>query len=486
LPASTSAASRFGISLEKTRLRILYFQLLRKLKPNACCDIGCNDGQAALLAKDAAPAAAIYAFEANPEIYQLHHGRLAAAGIHHFHLAVSDCRGEVNVFAPITLSKMWVDGALVEAAIAEPADTGKTSLLQRVEEATYREFKVPAQSLDGFFRDTGRNVQQSTFALWIDVEGAAAAVLAGAESVLASTAALFIELENFPFWKNQRTAGYVADFLEERGFVAIARDREFGDDQFNVVFLHRASMTRAGIILAHPGYPERELPVYIPSFNNPTYLRGMTEQLTRIGLGNIVVVDNGSEFPPQVELLRSLEQRFRIIRPKTNPGPRYFFRNAEFYAGLPQHFCITDPDLEFNPALPADFVKHLIDLTERHRIGKAGFATDISQPELMHQQQFQIGEERCHIWEWEAQSWQNPIATEDEETIYRARIDTTFAIYNKAFFDPADYLAAIRVAGPYTSRHLPWYRDHRLPADEEAFYCASSKHSFYRGTPPSS
>jgi FkbM family methyltransferase len=451
-----------------------------------CCDIGCNDGQAALLAREAVPDAAIHAFEANPEIYRLHHSRLAAAGIHHSHLAVNECGGEVNVFAPPTLSKIWIDGTLVDASIAEPADTGKTSLLQRNEDASYRQFKVHAQSLDGFFRDAGRNIQQSRFALWIDVEGAAAAVLKGAESVLASTAAIFIEVENFPFWKNQRTAGDVAKFLEERGFVAIARDREHGDDQFNVVFLHRRYVAPAEIVLAHPGYPASELPVYIPSFNNPTYLRGMTDQLMSVGLGNIIVVDNGSEFPPQLELLRSLEQRFKVIRLKENPGPRYFFRDAAFYHSLPQHFVIADPDLQFNPALPADFVQHLVDLTERHRMGKAGFATDISEPELMHQQRFQIGEGRYHIWEWEAQSWENPVAVEGEDMIYIARIDTTFAIYNKAFFDPTNYLAAIRVAGRYTSRHLPWYRDQRLPPDEEAFYRATSKSSFYRGTPPTS
>lgn len=198
------------------------------------------------------------------------------------------------------------------------------------------------------------------------------------------------------------------------------------------------------------------------------------------------MVDNGSEFPPQIELLRSLEPRFQILRLNANPGPRYFFRDAKFYDSLPQHFCITDPDLEFNPALPPDFLRHLLDLTVRHQVGKAGFATDISEPERMHQQQFQIGEERCHIWEWEAQSWQNPIAAEGEDMAYLARIDTTFAVYNKEFFDTADYLAAIRVAGRYTARHLPWYRNHALPTEEAAFYRATSKHSFYCGTPPSS
>ena len=43
-----------------------------------------------------------------------------------------------------------------------------------------------------------------------------------------------------------------------------------------------------------------------------------------------------------------------------------------FYDGLPNYFIYTDPDIEFNKNLPLNFIQHLINLTEKHRIGKGG------------------------------------------------------------------------------------------------------------------
>lgn len=211
----------------------------------------------------------------------------------------------------------------------------------------------------------------------------------------------------------------------------------------------------------------------------------MIEQLRGIGLTNIIVVDNGSEYPPFLEYLDSLEGKLSILRLKENRGPRRLFHDAALYDQLPKHFCLTDPDLEFNPGLPPDFLQHLADLTTKYRVGKAGFSLDISEPEKMIATPFQIGKERYRIWEWEAQFWQTRLEEKDDPA-YRAKIDTTFAVYNKEFFSAENFLDAIRVAGRYTARHLPWYADHRLPPEEADFYQATSRHSFYTGTPPKS
>ncbi len=41
------------------------------------------------------------------------------------------------------------------------------------------------------------------------------------------------------------------------------------------------------------------------------------------------------------------------------------------------------------------------------------------------------------------------------------------------------FLRAVRVGGNFTCRHLPWYRDNRLPPEEEAFYRSTARDSFY-------
>ena len=483
---SSLTSAEIGAVADNVTLRGLYFDLLRRLQPDVCCDIGAHDGQAASKAKEAAPGAEVYAFEANPEIYELYRTRLENAGVHYLNLAITERSGEVTVYAPRTLSKAWHNGSIVNASITEPGDTGKTSLLRRNEAATYREFTVASHSLDEFFTSKIRDFPACRFALWIDVEGAAALVLLGAETILENTAAIFVELEGHPFWSEQRTADRVIEFLMERGFVPVARDREYGDDQFNVLFVRAAYRDAIDELILRPHvYPLREVPVLIPVFNNPTYLRKMIEQLRGVGLPNIVVVDNGSLYPPFLEYLDSLEGRLRVVRLNENSGPRRLFRDTTLYDRLPQYFCITDPDLEFNPELPSDFLQHLTDLATKYRVGKAGFSLDISEPEKLIAVPFQIGEESYHIWEWEAQFWQARLDEEDDPA-YRASIDTTFAVYNKEFFRAENFLDAIRVAGRYTARHLPWYADHHLPSEEADFYRTASKHSFYTGTPPKS
>ena len=82
------------------------------------------------------------------------------------------------------------------------------------------------------------------------------------------------------------------------------------------------------------------------------------------------------------------------------------------------------------------------------------------------------------IWDWEAQFWAHPLEG-GPDPIYKASLDTTFAVYNKKYFDPASFLEGVRIAGRYTCRHLPWYRDRHMPPEEEAFYRATAKFSYF-------
>ena len=226
------------------------------------------------------------------------------------------------------------------------------------------------------------------------------------------------------------------------------------------------------------------IPVYVPCFNNPTYLEMMVDQLIGLGFGNVVVVDNGSTFPPMLSYFERLPESVSLIRLRQNRGPRDLFTDPTNYAQLPDYFCLTDPDLQFNPDLPANFLDDLIEATETYRIGKAGFGLQISDHENMLQRKFPIGSQEYCIWEWEEQFWKTPLSrTRSGDQIYRAEIDTTFAVYNKRYFDPTypDCLKAVRIADRLTCRHLPWYRDNLLTPDEEDYYRATARFSVYAG-----
>lgn len=225
-----------------------------------------------------------------------------------------------------------------------------------------------------------------------------------------------------------------------------------------------------------------EPPILIPVFNNPFYCRMMVDQLLQLGLSRIVLIDNASSSAEMQQLLNTMEARTTVIRLRRNAGPKYFARNWFFYLRLPQIFCVTDPDIQFNAALPSNFLQILTSLTEEHKIGKAGFALNIQDHHAFRDISVNFKGQTHDIVSWESQFWQHQIATTQAgDPVYKADIDTTFALYNKRFFvrKKAGFYRALRVAGDFTARHLPWYREGEIDLAEERAYAASQKFSWY-------
>ncbi len=491
------------------RLTSLLWDVLERLRPTVFFDIGAFDGACAVAAKQRFPRLLVYSFEANPEIFALHKANVSAAGVKYLNRAIADSVGPVKIYAPRTLSRYYDKGVVLPGHINEPKTTGKTSLLLRNEDAVYEEFNVDGTTLDGFLAEEGFDVAEQRIALWIDAEGAADKVLKGAEKALASSVAVLIEAENFEFWKDQKDSAYLTRELIAKGFIPVARDREYGDHQFNILFVKAALMPRIASelfdaksplrsCLTSPasqqapasvrtkpssslgGHFQKRIPILIPVFNSVTYLKSMVSQLRRFGFEEIIAIDNASSFPPLLDYLSQGVSDLSVIRLEENKGPHNLFLDPKNLLSLPDQFCITDPDLELNPSLPDDFIYELIALTEKHRVGKAGLALNISDWSKMRHEKFRIGAADYQIWEWEAQFWKNPVGfTSTGDEVYSAAVDTTFAVYNKRFFEPADHLKGVRVGGKYTCRHLPWYKDRIVPPEEEAFYRASQKFSYY-------
>lgn len=501
------------------RLQDAFLDLFRTLRPSLFFDIGANDGTASIAVREVAPGCVVHAFEANPRIHAKNRDRLETQGIRYWNLAVSDQVGRTVVYAPRTLSRAYVGGEVVAASITEGEDTGKTSLLRRNEDASYTEFEVEATTLDAFADAHVPDWRDRAIFLWVDVEGACDRVLAGGASLLSRTRAIFLETEGFDFWQGQATVGTVVTRLIRAGFLPVARDREYGDKQFNVLFVHQDGLgeilpqifdSRAALRLcgrsetkvsAAPPPPQEaalfrrypsfgaamqaEIPVVIPCFNAVTYARGMVEQLRARGLRRLILVDNASTYAPMREYLANPGPGVTVITQAENKGPRDVLLDPTSFALLPQIFCVTDPDLLLNPAMPEDFLAQLVALTESLSIGKAGLAIDIADRAAMRQEDFLIVGQYRKIWDWEGQFWREPLEPlPTGDPVFRAEVDTTFALYNKRFFDRRDFSKAVRVAGRYTCRHLPWYNENGLPPEEEQFYRSHARHSYYLGGDP--
>lgn len=206
-------------------------------------EAGAKDGGVSARVKAAVPEARAVAFEGNPFTYKRFRSKHGpdSSGVEYLHLALSDAEGELTF-----RTRVRDDG--------RPSADGQGSLLPRVGNHGHAEVTVPATTLDRFFADSlGKR-----FALWVDVEGAAGSVLAGATDVLRRADVVIVEVEERPYWDGQALRGDIVATLRAHGLVPIARDFQTRY-QFNLVFvsreLRKSPDVKAGLAAARRARP---------------------------------------------------------------------------------------------------------------------------------------------------------------------------------------------------------------------------------------
>jgi hypothetical protein len=121
--------------------------------------------------------------------------------------------------------------------------------------------------------------------------------------------------------------------------------------------------------------------------------------------------------------------------------------------------------------MPADCLEVLASLVEEFNVAKAGLALANDRPPLVYAGIYHCGKS---ITDFEAQYWTRPRPSTKHPNleIYDSGIDTTFAVYDKSRFSGG--YEAVRVAGKFTCKHLPWYPAHNHASftreDIEAMY----------------
>jgi len=209
-------------------------------------------------------------------------------------------------------------------------------------------------------------------------------------------------------------------------------------------------------------------PVLIPTFNNPTYLRSMTEQLFKYNLNDLIILDNHSSTPEMLELLQSFEC---VVN---TDGPYDYLENKNFYDWLPNYFIITDPDIGFNKELPNNFIEIFKEISEKYCKFKVGFALDLDLKEenILDLPDYHVlNGINVTARHWESYFWMHEIGKNElGDPIYTAWLDTTFCLVNKKYLtDPCKN--AVRVAGKFTSQHYGWYKNPSVPKNElETYY----------------
>jgi len=213
----------------------------------------------------------------------------------------------------------------------------------------------------------------------------------------------------------------------------------------------------------------KPIPVFIISYNQYTYLKSMIEQLSKYPSMSLNVIDNKSTYPPLIEYLKQLESdgKVRVLYQPENYGHKVYERD-EIVALGGDKYIVTDPDLLLNPNIPNNFVEILSNISDKYKANKVGFALDIKNNINMNRK-IQVTNNDANVFgaavwkkqegktiqEMEADFWKQKIDDPDYE-LYRAPIDTTFALINKAYYKKGSMENCIRVAGDFTAVHRTW------------------------------
>lgn len=201
------------------------------------------------------------------------------------------------------------------------------------------------------------------------------------------------------------------------------------------------------------------IPIIINNYNQYDYLIRLIKSLEDRGYRNIHILDNESSYPPLLEFYKKCKYPVYLL--KKNLGYLAFWISGIYKMFFNQYFVYTDPDVVLCEECPADFMERFYKLLKRHPLAcKAGFSLKIDDLPAHYPN-------REKVIDWESQFWEKEI----EPGVYRAPIDTTFALYRPFTKNTRDILdKMMRTGFPYQVRHMPWYVDPSHLTENEYFY----------------
>jgi len=204
-----------------------------------------------------------------------------------------------------------------------------------------------------------------------------------------------------------------------------------------------------------------ETPVFINTRDRSEPLIKLLQWLSEAGYKNIIFVDNDSTYPGLLDIFaRTPFQVLPLGRNGMQKAPWESLAVRFFAKGKP--YIVTDPDVVPTAKTPKDVVTHLYQILYRYpsykKVGVALKIDDLPDHYSMKQ----------HVIDWESRFWKPSLLIEKD--VYRADVDTTFALYRG---DTWWLLSpSLRVGGVYEMRHEPWYQDLNKPSDDMMYYRA--------------
>jgi hypothetical protein len=220
------------------------------------------------------------------------------------------------------------------------------------------------------------------------------------------------------------------------------------------------SILTVGILLFF--LTRESIPIVTIGYNNLHFLKNFINQIKKFN-NPIIVFDNKSTYAPMFEYYKEIKQelgsKIQIRLMDKNYGSAVYLRLRNT---LPKKFILSDSDLFLNPKMPQNFSDILYNLSNKYKAYKIGLALDISDKEKFLKCDNYINGKS--IYDWEKEFWKKKIQDPNYE-LYSAPTDTTFCLINDNYIGGPQ----IRIAGNFTAKHLPWYKNYlrnHIPADE--------------------
>lgn len=205
----------------------------------------------------------------------------------------------------------------------------------------------------------------------------------------------------------------------------------------------------------------KDIPIIINNFNRLSSTRNMYEFLRDRGFTNITILDNNSTYPPLMEWYSTLKEK-ELVRFQSNIGAYCLFDSGYLKNITSEYVVYSDSDIELNALMPDNFLEVMKEKLLVYNQQKIGLALRIDDvPQNCYRNCF------TGTIDHEKQFWVNRL----EMDLYRAMVDTTFCLLrNPVHHD----LQALRIAGNFTARHLPWYSEYSSLNEEEKYFIENS------------
>lgn len=203
------------------------------------------------------------------------------------------------------------------------------------------------------------------------------------------------------------------------------------------------------------------IPIFIISYNRVSCLKDLIAWLENAKYKNIIIVDNASTYPPLLEFLKETSCKVEYL--PQNMGHLAVWKCGLFDDMLKnQYYVVTDCDVIPDTECPLDIVEHC-----HHLLKKLPSLTKVG-PSLRIDNIPDSFAKKQQVVEWESQFWRETI---DAFPLYKAPIDTTFALYRPGIYpENRKWFASGRTFPPYQACHTPWYDDTQNPTEEMQHY----------------